>query len=85
MTEKKIRGWFYWPVVIIATIILLPFICGYIMLWLSIKPFTFILEIFRQLISKYNLFLIRHSDEAKEIKNTEARRILGFKDDEVSN
>lgn len=54
-------------------------------MWCIMKPFEFIYEEIEWYLHIYNLFLLRHCDEAKEIKNTEARRILGFKDNEVSN
>lgn len=85
MTEKKIKGLFYWPIAIIVSLILLPFKLLYGVLWLIMKPFEAIDDEIRRLLYEYSLFLIRHCDEAKEIKNPEARRILGFKDNEVSN
>lgn len=85
MTEKKIKGLFYWPVAIIVSIILLPFKCVYGIFWLIMLPFTLVNEKVKLWMDEYNLFLLRHCDEAKEIKNPEVRRILGFKDDEVSN
>lgn len=84
MTEKKIKGLFYWPVAIIVSLILLPFKLLYGVLWLIMKPLEAIDEEIRWWLYEYSLFLIRQCDEAKEIKNPEARRILGFKDNEVS-
>ena len=82
MTEKKIKRLFYWPVAIIVNLILLPFKLVYCVIWAIIKPFEMADDEIKWWLHKYNLFLIRHCDEAKEIKDTEARRILGFKDDE---
>lgn len=82
MTEKKIKGLFYWPIAIIVSLILLPFKLLYGVLWLIMKPFEFIYEEIEWNMHKYNLFLLRHCDETKEIKNPKARRILGFKDNE---
>lgn len=85
MKEKKIKRLFYWPVAILVTLVLLPFKIIYGVMWCIMKPFEFIYEEIEWYLHIYNLFLLRHCDEAKEIKNTEARRILGFKDNEVSN
>lgn len=49
-------------------------------MWCIMKPFEFIYEEIQWWMHQYNLFLLRHCDEAKDIKNTEARQILGFKD-----
>lgn len=49
-------------------------------MWCIMKSFEFIYEEIEWYLHIYNLFLLRHCDEANEIKNTETRRILGFKD-----
>ena len=80
MTEKKIKLYFYWPIALLVSILLLPFKIVMGVGWLIYKPMDLFIEFIRSYLYDYQLFILRHCDEAKEIKNKEARRILGFKD-----
>ena len=79
MTEKKIKQLFFWPISIIVSIVLLPLRIVSLAAWIVYTITKWVSYYVHGLMNDYNLFLLRHCDEAKLIKNPEARRILGLR------
>lgn len=79
MKESDVK-YYHKPVSILVNILSLPILLCYVILTVLIIPFKVILDYKDSLLYDYNLYLLRKTDEAKEIKNPEMRRRLRFKD-----